>query len=558
VTLAPLANLVAVRDPDPQQLETVERWLQSQESVHRVWRPAAGWLVAELPLPGAKQTLGDPGLVFAEGSDHFEGPPDYRDLSRHPGDFSFLHFTEDAVTAVRSCSGRVPVYVWSDRERAVVGTTLSGVCELLPQPPVLDPLALACWASLDPYEPWNRTVLAGVRAVPPGHSVHLTPGAPWRPTRYWDMRPGDPAEVVVDPEGHAAEFREGLLATLDRELDREPYNLLTLSGGVDSTSLAALAAGVLDRPVATLSLVPLDPVANAREQHYREALAGAVVLGPSRHYALDLETQARLFGRSPGLCLPTLHPALRALPEVVAEIPASVLFGGEWADDTCGHWWRVHDWIDRTSARELSRSLRRLPFGRSDLLRWPKWRLLSAVGRPRLNILASLLELARHEVEAEYQDWRSEQLRMLVADERPNRFLAAQFRGNASGVMAMNWEASSACGVRRAFPFLSRELLELAGRCDPRELLGPGTKRVMRAALRGLVPDVNLDRPDKGAFGRQPHPPPRPWLGSVPAELESTFAVPRDAAIGPVSRAGLALSVEVAEAVRQRACLSRR
>ncbi len=62
----------------------------------------------------------------------------------------------------------------------------------------------------------------------------------------------------------------------------------------------------------------------------------------------------------------------------------------------------------------------------------------------------------------------------------------------------MHWEMTSALGVRRCFPFVTREVLELAFECHPAELVGPGTKRLLRSALANDVPRFNLERPDKG------------------------------------------------------------
>src|SRR5207249_3811123 len=72
-------------------------------------------------------------------------------------------------------------------------------------------------------------------------------------------------------------------------------------------------------------------------------------------------------------------------------------------------------------------------------------------------------------------------------------------------------------GVRRCFPFFNREVLELAFRCHPSELLGPGPKRLLRDAVGGDVPSHNLLRPDKGGWGRG-QPPPRVTLDTeIPA-----------------------------------------
>jgi hypothetical protein len=93
------------------------------------------------------------------------------------------------------------------------------------------------------------------------------------------------------------------------------------------------------------------------------------------------------------------------------------------------------------------------------------------------------------------------------------------------GFLGMHWEVTSSLGVRRSFPFVTRELLELAYECHPAELVGPGTKRLLRAALANDVPAFNLKRPDKAALG-----PSRAderswaWGGDVPASLDPVLA----------------------------------
>jgi hypothetical protein len=64
----------------------------------------------------------------------------------------------------------------------------------------------------------------------------------------------------------------------------------------------------------------------------------------------------------------------------------------------------------------------------------------------------------------------------------------------------MYWEGASPLGARPLLPFFSREALELAFRCHPRDLLGPGKKRLLRDALRADVPTRNLMREDRGEW----------------------------------------------------------
>ena len=66
----------------------------------------------------------------------------------------------------------------------------------------------------------------------------------------------------------------------------------------------------------------------------------------------------------------------------------------------------------------------------------------------------------------------------------------------------MSWEGNSTLNLRRSFPFLQREVIELAYACHPAELIRPGHKLLLRRALELDVPAHNLNRADKGAWGR--------------------------------------------------------
>ena len=71
---------------------------------------------------------------------------------------------------------------------------------------------------------------------------------------------------------------------------------------------------------------------------------------------------------------------------------------------------------------------------------------------------------------------------------------------------------------------MTRELLELAFQCHPSELVGPGTKRLLRRALAGDVPGVNLQRPDKGRSAPPRDMGPRRFAGEVPDLLAPVLA----------------------------------
>jgi asparagine synthase (glutamine-hydrolysing) len=86
--------------------------------------------------------------------------------------------------------------------------------------------------------------------------------------------------------------------------------------------------------------------------------------------------------------------------------------------------------------------------------------------------------------------------------------------------MTMAW------GLELRTPFLDHELVQLAAACPPELKLASGGKGVLKAAARGIVPDVVIDRP-KGYF-------PVPALSRLEG---ATLALIREAFEAPVARA---------------------
>jgi asparagine synthase (glutamine-hydrolysing) len=535
MSLPPLSNLVAVHDPDVANLDRIERYLADASDFRSVWRPTANWLVGASPLPGGEPDppeVRDHGFAFAEGRSNVlrddcssaavrelgelvDSHPER--LSRLPGDFGFLRFSKTGgATVVRSCGGLVPIYFAESGQRLVIGTRLEFLARFRPDPPELDPFATAVWMSGYGFFPHGRALLKGVSLVPRGHYAQGLAYRPIDPRPYWDPRPQSERELKANPE-HSERLRHLLVKSLDRDLDPAGNNLLTLSGGVDSSSLGSLAAGTLGRPVSTLSLVPAFPRGRARELEYIESLRTSFHFGREWTIVLDPNTKLDLLVKAPPVVFPVMHPLLWALPQVHDEHPIRVLFGGEFGDQVCGAYATLADWVIHTSLFSLARSLRKLPMGPRDVLRWTRRRGLSAIGRPILPQVAHQLpDWARPELQDQYRDFRFELQARINRDRRPLPYLTLS--AEADAWLPMNWEVASSLGIRRCTPFVTREIIELAYECHPSELLGPGTKKLIRQALPNDVPPLNLNRQDRGDWGTPPVFE-RTWLTPLPDEL---------------------------------------
>ncbi len=525
MSLRPYANLLALQLLKPEEAPGIVERLRSWPGPLEVRQPHPLWICAVFPLPesapdppGAKDT----GFAFAEGREEIKaglGPGGYHRLTRtvrthpealdqFPGDFTFFHFDPQGIlTAVRSAGGVVPVYFGRFKGRWVVATRLGLFLRWLSEVPPLDPLVNALWAVGWTGFPEGRTFFQGISVLPRGAFVRLQ-GHRFRIGRYWDPRPRR-VHLPRKPDlvEHARRFRQILVSTLEKELDPRGRNLLTLSGGVDSSSLLALAAGTLGFSVMTWTLLP-PRNAEALVQHerrYLDPLRRRFRVSRAWEVYLPQEGLVAFWLQGPRMPFHVLHPALCDLDRVRQQAPVVVLFGGEYADQMAGQVMTLSDWAEQTPPLWLLKHRPRIRF----LRWWLGYRFRKAQRRPVLPLAPHLLSLAPDghplglftpEVLEDYRQWYLQLRRRFLQDSRPWRYLHLEAEVT-DGFIAMNWEVTSAWGIRRVLPFYRRAMWELVYTLHPVELLGEGMKSLLRRALRRDVPRENLYRPDKGQWG---------------------------------------------------------
>jgi len=108
------------------------------------------------------------------------------------------------------------------------------------------------------YVPDPRTILTGVRKLPPGHTLLVRRGDPLpAPVRYWDI-PFTPVGPI-GVEDACAELVERLREAVRIRLISEVPLGAFLSGGVDSSAIVSFMAGLQESPVNTCSIAFQDP-----------------------------------------------------------------------------------------------------------------------------------------------------------------------------------------------------------------------------------------------------------------------------------------------------------
>lgn len=236
--------------------------------------------VIGLGAPGAQPMVSDMGSVLVYNGELYNfrslaqdmgtGPDDRSDtevlqrildsnrtdlLSRLRGMYAFVHFdpTTQTVTALRDPMGIKPLYCAQDRDgQLTFGSTAAAVATAtsLSTP---DPVGIASFVALGVFSS-DSTAFAGIRRLQPGILYRWNRDAGgWRET-VEELGPPPESQLPLD---------EALRDSVSAHLVADVEVGVMLSGGVDSTLIAALAAEQQSPPIRTYTLsYPGEPQLN--------------------------------------------------------------------------------------------------------------------------------------------------------------------------------------------------------------------------------------------------------------------------------------------------------
>jgi asparagine synthase (glutamine-hydrolysing) len=410
------------------------------------------------------------------------------------------------------------------------------------------------------YVAGSETFFADVHKLLPGHVLSWSPGAPVEERRYWRL-PAAVDGVVTPLPVRARELRARLEDAVHSHLVSDVPLGVFLSGGIDSTGLAALMAPRVAGPLQTFAVGFDDPASN--ELGYARLAADAI---GAVHREVVVSAQ-EYFGALPKLVWhedePIAFPSSIPLYFVskLARQHVKVVMTGEGADELFLGYnrYRVTAWNER-----LGRIYRAaLPAGARDGVRTLvgrlPWRMQRHAARTFL-ALAAGPRAAFCENFAVFPESVQSQLlaepALLAArdpyaaalrcyDEAPGGALErmghADLQTYLVELLMKQDQMSMAASLESRVPFLDHELVEhvaaLPGACKVR---GWQTKAILREALRDVVPQPILSRPKLGF----PTPVGR-WLRQPFAPLlRELVCGGRAAARGLFDRATLARLVE--------------
>ncbi|MEU2878518.1 N-acetylglutaminylglutamine amidotransferase [Streptomyces sp. NPDC007070] len=408
-------------------------------------------------------------------------------VERFHGMFAFVLVEQDTGRTVlaRDRLGIKPLYLAETPERLRFASSLPALLAAGGVDTSLDPVALHQYLSWHATVAAPRTVLNGVRKLPPATVRVIEADGSRRDHCYWQPSYTRRAEYAgLSAEDWTDAVLEALRTAVRRRMVADVPVGVLLSGGLDSSLIVALLAEEGQRQLATFSVgFESEGGDEGDEFGYSDLVARRFstdhhqLLVPSDRVSHALDDAVAAMSE-PMMSHDVV--AFHLLSEQVAK-EVKVVQSGQGADEVFAgyHWYPA---MADAPRQDAARAYIDAYFDRSHA------------------DLARMLEpdmLADHDASAEF-------VRAHMAAPDAESALDADLRLDTHVMMiddpvkrvdnmTMDW------GLEARVPFLDHELVELAAACPPELKLADGGKGVLKAAGRKVLPREVVDRP-KGYF----------------------------------------------------------
>ncbi len=408
-------------------------------------------------------------------------------VSRLQGMFAFAAYDRDSgrLVLARDRFGIKPLYLAPVSGGLRFASTLPALLAGGGVDTALDLDALNHYMSWHAVVPSPRTILRGVRKLPPASLMRIDADGRKETHTWWTLQVAADADVArLAPHEREALVEEALrIAVRRRQVADVPVGVL-LSGGVDSSLIVALLAEAGQTGLQTFS-IGFDAAGGEAGDEFKYSDLVAQRFGTD-HHRIHIPT-AELMGALPGTIAAMHEPmvsydnvAFYLLSREVAK-HTKVVQSGQGADEVFAgyHWYPK---LAATAPEDAAAAYRAAFFDRTPA---QMDEILAPEARSRADASQAFLEahFAAQPRSTPVEKALQLDTTVMLVDDPVKRVDA----------MTMAW------GLEARVPFLDHELVELAGRLPVEDKLGDGGKGVLKAVARRLVPPEIVDRP-KGYF----------------------------------------------------------
>ena len=366
-----------------------------------------------------------------------------------------------------------------------------------------------------------ETLFEGIYKLLPGHRLVYQDGR-ISISRYWDVPQDgpDPALSALSARDLVDVFRSTLQESVRLRLMADVPLGMFLSGGIDSTAIAALMAREVSRPVETFS-VAFEDRAFSELTYAREA---ARAIGANPHEVVVSDED--FFGALPRLVWHEDEPIAHAssvplhFVSALARQHVKVVLTGEGSDELLAGYGRyprtLLNWQAGGLYEKTVPAAMRAAIASSLVPRLPaairRYASRSFLAMPRTaaamffdNFAGIPLRAQRELLHASVPAADPYAASLAYFDAPPpgadvlGRFLYADIKTYLVELLMKQDQMSMSASIESRVPFLDHHLVELAARLPTHmKLSGFTTKRILRDALHGLVPESILTRRKMG------------------------------------------------------------
>ena len=454
--------------------------------------------------------------------------------------------------------GIKPFYYHYDGNRLVFGSEIKAILAYPGIKPEFHRGTLAEYLSFG-YIPEDETMYMGIRKLLPGHTLEVGETGELQISQYWDLR------VAADDGSRPREFyveryREMLEQCVSSHLMSDVPLGVFLSGGLDSSAVAALTTEIRREPIETFAV-------GYGEESYSElpfARKVAQHIG-SKHHEVRL-SRGEFFQTLPRLIWhedePIVWPSSVSLYFVakLARERVTVVLTGEGSDETLAGYTRyawtqmnsrmdtvyrvvvpgfLRDWVRKsTQSGWLSGTTRRKlehTFLARDGASWVSLyfdNFYSAFSAAELSefLTPEARELAGDPYAGSLQHWAASSGDLL------HRMLYTDIKTYLVELLMKQDQMSMAASIESRVPFLDHELVEFTATIPAKyETQGLAGKYILKSAIEDLLPRDIVYRQKMGF--------PTPWAywlnGPQLEDLERLLLGPRTLARGHFQSEGI-------------------
>ena len=368
----------------------------------------------------------------------------------------------------------------------------------------------------------EETLFIGVKRLLPGHTLRWRDGEVTI-RKYWDVSFEKQAQAGRSDQDYMAEWSELFKKSVQLRLMADVPLGMFLSGGIDSSAIAAVMSTLVDEPIKTFSVAFAEREAN--ELEYARLVANAF---KTDHHEIVISPE-QFWAKLPDLIWhedePLAHPSSVALYFVshLASQHVKVVLTGEGSDELMAGYARYRKTILNLALGEHYHRV--VPSGVRDLVR--KQFAGMTGSKLRLKLGRTFLNLAP-DIESIYFDnfavfSRSLQHQLLTpraiehmgaidpyagvrdvlthtdAQSLLDRLLYADIKTYLHELLMKQDQMSMAASVESRVPFLDHKLVEFTSSLPERlKLRRWTTKYVLRQSMKNVLPAAILDRPKMG------------------------------------------------------------